>query len=65
MKENKEADIRQQGTEEKEFSKEQLLASERFCSRRDLLNALLSPDKAYTVGDVEREISKYMKGRVK
>lgn len=56
---------RQQDAEKKEFSREQLLASGRFRDRRDLLNALLSPEKTYTVSDVEQAISKYMKGRVK
>ena len=30
---------------EKLFSKEQLLAAERFQERKDIVNALLSPDK--------------------
>lgn len=47
------------------FSKEQLLMAERFQGRRDILNALLSPDKQYTVETVEQEILKYMKGQVK
>ena len=47
------------------FSKEQLLSSNRFQDRRDILNAILKPDKRYTVEDVEQEISKYMKGQVK
>lgn len=47
------------------FSKEQLLAAERFQGRRDIVNALLVPDKQYTVEAVEQEISKYMKGQVK
>lgn len=47
------------------FSKEQLLAAEHFQDRRDILNALLSPDKQYTIEAVEQEISKYMKGQVK
>ena len=47
------------------FSKEQLLAAEHFQDRRDIVNALLSPDKQYTVESVEQEISKYMKGQVK
>ena len=34
---------------EKLFSKEQLLAAERFQERKDIVNALLSPDKQYTV----------------
>lgn len=47
------------------FSKEQLLAAERFQGRKDIVNTLLSPDKQYTVETVEQEISKYMKGQVK
>lgn len=47
------------------FSKEQLLAAEHFQDRRDIVNALLSPDKQYTVEAVEQMIEKYMKGQVK
>lgn len=47
------------------FSKEQLLSSERFQGRKDILNALLSSDKQYTVETAEQEITKYMKGKVK
>lgn len=50
---------------EKLFSKEQLLAAERFQERKDIANALLSPDKQYTVEAVEQMIEKYMKGQVK
>lgn len=47
------------------FSKEQLLAAERFRGRQDILNALLAEGGQYTVVDVEQRISDYMKGRVK
>ncbi len=47
------------------FSKEQLLVAERFQDKKDILNALLSPDKQYTVETVEQEILKYMKGQVR
>ena len=50
---------------ENNFSKEQLLAAERFQERKDIVNALLSPDKQYTVETVEQMIEKYMKGQVK
>lgn len=50
---------------EKLFSKEQLLAAERFQERKDIVNALLSPDNQYTVEAVEQMIEKYMKGQVK
>lgn len=47
------------------FSKQQLLSAERFRNRKDIVNALLSHDKQYTIEDVERMISKYMKGQVR
>lgn len=47
------------------FSKEQLLAAKRFQDRKDIVNAILSPDKKYTVNAVEEMIEKYMKGQVK
>lgn len=53
------------GKIESSFSKEQLLAAERFQDRKDILNALLSPDEQYTVETVEQMIEKYMKGQVK
>jgi hypothetical protein len=53
------------GKVESSFSKEQLLAAERFQGRKDIVNTLLSPDKQYTVETVEQMIEKYMKGQVK
>lgn len=50
---------------EKLFSKEQLLAAERFQERKDIVNALLSSDRQYTVEAVEHMIENYMKGQVK
>lgn len=50
---------------ENKFSKEQLLAAKRFQDRKDIVNALLSPDEKYTVETVEQMIEKYMKGKVK
>lgn len=47
------------------FSKEQLLASERFKGRRDIAAAILSDNKKYTVSAVEQAVEKYMKGQVK
>lgn len=50
---------------ENKFSKEQLLTAKRFQDRKDIVNALLSPDEEYTVETVEQMIEKYMKGKVK
>lgn len=46
------------------FSKEQLLAAERFQGKRDMVNALLSSDKQYTISAVEQMVEKYMKREV-
>ena len=50
---------------ESAFSKNQLLAADRFRDRRDILTALLSPDKTYTIKTVEQMIENYLKGQVK
>lgn len=50
---------------ETKFSKDKLLKSKRFADRRDLLNALLSDDKEYTIVETEEIIKEYMEGEVK
>lgn len=50
---------------ESTFSKEQILASDRFANKRDVVDALLDKKKSYTVENVESLIEKYMKGQVK
>ncbi|MEY8428430.1 hypothetical protein AALA00_12075 [Lachnospiraceae bacterium 46-15] len=57
--------ISESGKIESSFSKQQLLTSERFQNRKDIVNALLSTDGQYTVSEVEQMIKKYMKGQVK
>lgn len=52
-------------TTEPVFSKEQILASDRYANRRDLVDALLDTDKSYTLKTVDNLIEKYMKGQVK
>lgn len=47
------------------FSKEQILASDRYANRRDLVDTLLDTDKSYTLKTVDNLIDKYMKGQVK
>ena len=46
-------------------SKEQLLGSQRYAKRRDLLGALLEDGKRYTIEDVDTVIENFMKGKVK
>lgn len=50
---------------ESKFSKAQLISAERFRGRRDILNALLSADKSYTMRETEQIIEKFLKGQVK
>lgn len=59
-----EAEGGQEKTEHR-FSKEQLLSSEHFRSRRDLAEALLDAKELYTVKTAEEKIQDYMKGKVK
>jgi hypothetical protein len=47
------------------FSKEQLLASDRYDGKKDIVNALLETGKEYTVETVDGLVEKYMKGKVK
>ena len=47
------------------FSKEQIVSSNIFCKHADLLDACLSKDQPYTVGEVKDIIEKYKKGKVK
>lgn len=47
------------------FSKEQLVRSKRFSGSQDLLEAALSSDRKYTIGEVDGIISSYKKGKVK
>lgn len=50
---------------EQRFSKGQLLASERFSGKRDILTALLSQKRRYSLFEAENIIEKFMKGQVK
>lgn len=52
-------------TAKTEFTKEQLLTSEKFRNKRDLINAILADDEKYSVAAVEEKIKKFMKGQVK
>ena len=47
------------------FTKEQILASNKYANRRDVLGAILSDDKTYTFEKVDSLLEKFMKGKVK
>lgn len=68
MAERKNADKDREAAEEKAttaFTKEQLMASERYRDKRDLLSALLDDGKQYATQTVDELIEKYMKGQVR
>lgn len=50
---------------ESKFSKSQLINSQRFSKRRDLLNAVLKDDEQYSIAEAQAAIDKFMKGKVK
>lgn len=47
-----------------EYSKEQILMSNRYKNRKDLLNVLLEDGKYYSTDAVDKIIEKFMKGKV-
>ena len=47
------------------LSKEQLLKSEKFFGKKDILNALLEDGELYSVLAAEKKIEKFMKGKVR
>lgn len=47
------------------YSKEQLIGSDRYMKRRDLLGALLKDGERYTLEEVDAKLDNYMKGKVK
>lgn len=47
------------------YSKEQLVVSKKYATKRDIISALLENGKSYTLDEVDALIKKYMKGKVK
>lgn len=47
------------------FSKNQIISSEKFKNRRDILNVLLEDDKTYTNEEILEVLENKMKGKVK
>ena len=50
--------------QEKGFTKEQILASEKYSDKRDVLGALLRDNGIYTNEQISSVINKFMKGKV-
>ncbi len=49
---------------ENTYTKDQILTSEKYAKRRDLVNALLEDDKEYTIMEVDAMMEKFLKGKV-
>ena len=47
------------------FTKEQILVSKKYSNRRDVLGAILTDNKTYTLEQVDSLLEKFMKGKVK
>ncbi len=54
-----------EGTEAVRYTKRQLACSEKYCDRRDLLQALLDDEKKYSVTEADEIMNQFMKGKVK
>lgn len=50
---------------ENRFTKQQVLASKKLSYSKDLINAILEDGKTYTLKEVETEMNKYLKRKVK
>ena len=46
------------------FTKAQLMASNKYANRKDLIGALLDDNTEYTTAQVDELIEKYLKGKV-
>lgn len=46
-------------------TREQVMSSQRYANRRDLVSVLLESGKTYTLAEVDALIDKFMKGAVK
>ncbi len=46
------------------FTKQQLLSSERYKFKKDLLNALIEDGKTYTIAEVDKMVKSYLEGKV-
>lgn len=52
-------------TKRNTFTKEQLLNSEKYRNKRDILRAVLEDDKKYSIAEADKQIENFLKGEVK
>lgn len=64
MAAEKKTENKAEGRTENAYTKDQILLSEKYAKRRDLVNALLEDGKEYTIAEVEARMDKFLKGKV-
>lgn len=52
-------------SEETKFVKSQIISSDKYKNRADLLNVLLEDDKEYTLSEIEKKIEDFLSREVK
>lgn len=52
-------------TEEIRFTKEQIVNSQKYKDKNDLVNALLKDGQLYSIKEVDELIEKFLKGKVR
>nr|DAX65507.1 MAG TPA: hypothetical protein [Caudoviricetes sp.] len=52
-------------SEETKFVKSQIISSDKYKNRADLLNVLLEDDKEYTLSDVDKKLENFLDKEVK
>lgn len=52
-------------SDETKFAKSQIIGSDKYKNRADLLNVLLEDDKEYTLSDVDKKLENFLDKEVK
>ena len=52
-------------SEETKFVKSQIISSDKYKNRADLLNVLLEDDKEYTLSEIEKKLEDFLSREVK
>lgn len=52
-------------SDETKFVKSQIIGSDKYKNRADLLNVLLEDDKEYTLSDVDKKLDEFLSKEVK
>lgn len=56
--------IQKEKIDTEKFKKGNLISSDRYADKRDIVSALLEEDKEYTLSEVDKLVETFMKGKV-